>query len=226
MEIHCLYWNNTNPRMVAAHKSVIDKFELPVTYTERTIRHGLWMTLIMEESKADVVGFLDIDCVPTNREIVYDSALYALNSNSFIGNAQVTNCVAPATHVFAAPSFLFISRDCWLKLNRPSFLETPRSDVAEEISYLADEQHITYRALYPTHFESIPQEGAWRLNNYGHFGIGTLFEGGIYHLFQGRLENNLLLFEKRCAQIVDANFSTDGFFNARSFTPADAKGTS
>lgn len=208
-EIHCLSWENSNERILQAHKTVLEHFKIPVKYTIRTIPHGLWMDEMFNNSETEIIGFLDSDCVPTNKEIVSKAINYTIKNKSFIGISQVSNHINPRTHVYAAPAFFFMHRDCWNSLGRTSCIETRRSDVAEEISHIAEERGKTYRCLYPTHLERAPQGGLWRLNNYSYYGIGTHFQGGIYHLYQGRFSENIELFEKRCKEIVDGSFSTE-----------------
>jgi hypothetical protein len=219
LEIHTLSWPDNDPKMVAAHKAVTKYLELPVIYTEQKVMHGAWMNHILENSTADVLGFFDSDCVPTNKDIVMYAANYALAHQSFIGIAQASNHIAPKSHIFAAPAFYFIYREAWTRIGKPSFLETfpqgGRSDVAEEVSYRAEERGLRYKALYPTHFEREPVEGAWHLGNYGIYGVGSHFEGGVYHLYQGRFGNNSDLFVQRCADIVEGKFSTDGMISSK-----------
>ena len=49
------------------------------------------------------------------------------------------------------------------------------------------------------------------------YGIGTYYEGGVYHLFESRLNENTKIFEKRCEQILNDTFTTEGMINSRSF---------
>jgi hypothetical protein len=98
----------------------------------------------------------------------------------------------------------------------PSFSENSRSDVAEEVSYVAEAKGKRYRCLYPTRFDGIPLEGVWRLSNYGFFGIGTLFADKIYHLYQGRFNKNVELFCRRCDQIVEGKFDMSGMHDSLS----------
>ena len=210
-EIHTLAWENADARMVEAHQSVTRHFGLPVNYHRRTVPHGRWMDWVLERSATDVVGFLDLDCVPLNREVVVSAIQQAFHQNSFVGVAQATNHIPPKSHIFAAPAFFFIKADVWRALGKPSFAETPRGDVGEEVSYVAEEKGVRYRALYPQFYEAPAREGIWRLGNYGFYGIGTVFEGGVYHLYQGRFETNLERFVQRCGEIVAGTFSTEGF---------------
>jgi len=204
---HTLHWDNVDPRIIQSHKSVMNKFELPVSYTAANVPHGHWMNHICTNLDSDVFVFFDADCVPLDKAIVHESINYAAANDSFIGIAQASNHISPFNHIFAAPAFFVITKSCYESLGKPSFSENHRSDVAEEISHVADLAKKKYRCLYPTRYDGIPVEGApWRLSNYGYFGIGTLFADRVYHLYQGRLNQNIELFVKRCDQIVNGNF--------------------
>lgn len=214
IELHTLYWDN-GTRLVEAQKKVFEHFGVNVNYTHANgVGHGAWMNRVMDNTDSDVVGFIDNDCVVTNKDIIDHCAHYAFTHNSFIGAAQATNHIKPYSHIFAAPCFLFVSKKAYENLGRPTFAETPRSDVAEEFSYLAEEAALPYRALYPTHFEREPIEGLWKLSNFGYYGIGTHFMGGIYHLYQGRYNTNVELFEQRCEEIINGTFSLEGAHNS------------
>lgn len=210
VEINTLYWDN-GAYLIESHKKVTEHLKIPVNYHNVDgANHGLWMDYVLENSKSDIIGFLDNDCVPLNMEIVNSSIEYVTKYRSFIGVAQSSNHIYPYNHIFAAPSFFFISKKCWVDLGKPSFAENKRSDVAEEISYLAEENKVPYKAIYPTYYERSPLGGVWRLSNYGNFGIGTLFGDSIYHLYQGRYQQNADLFKTRCQDIVNGTFLTDG----------------
>lgn len=216
IEINTLYWTNTNPRMTESHKRVINHFELDVIYHEENSEHGAWMDRICSTSNADVIGFLDIDCVPLSKEKVDESINYVTTHDTFIGITQVANYIKPATHVYAAPAFFFITKSSWEKL-KTSFRDTKKTDVGESITYKAEETGMKFRFLYPTAYEDVPVGGVWPLGNYGFYGVGTVFDNACYHLYQGRMNNNIERFEKRCQQIVDGSFSTQGFTSSTDF---------
>jgi hypothetical protein len=202
-----LAWPNVDLRVVQAQSRVLNHFGLEVDYTMDSQAHGAWMNRTMASAENDLVGFFDVDCVPTNREIVDKAVEWARANRSFVGIAQASNHIKPASHIFAAPAFFVMHRDAWQELNRPTFSETPHSDVAENVSYAAENRGLKYRALYPTHYERESRDGIWKLGNYGVYGIGTHFKGGIYHLYQGRFNDNVELFVKRCDEIVKGRFS-------------------
>lgn len=213
-EIFTLYWDNSE-YLIDSHKKVTNHFNIPVNYHHvNGMQHGKWMDLVLKETKSDIVGFFDPDCVPLNIEIVNYAANYVAKNKTMIGCAQSSNHIFPYNHIFAAPCFFFIYRETWEKLGSPSFLENERSDVAEEVSRRFEENKVPYKALYPTHFEREPIEGVWRLSNYGYFGIGTVFANSVYHLYQGRYKQNAELFAQRCEDIISGKFSTEQFYSS------------
>jgi hypothetical protein len=207
--IHTLCCDNVAPSVLAAHQSVTEHFTLPMRYYRENTYHGAWMDRVIAAADEDVVGFFDVDAVPTNAEIVTTAAEYAVTRRTFIGNAQTSNHL-DRWHVFAAPSFFFISRAAWLTMQRPSFQDTHNCDVAQNISRTAERFGLDYRCLYPTHWERPTTEGVWKLSNYGHFAVGTHYHGGVYHLYQSRFNLNVALFVTRCAEITNGTFTTDG----------------
>lgn len=216
VEFNTLFWDNTPSDQITAHKEVTEHFKLPINYYESNIRHGLWMDHVCENSNSDVIGFFDADCVPLSRQAVLDAVSFVSANNTFLGIAQASNHIPPMTHIYPAPAFFFVSRKWWKEVG-VSFVESIRSDVCEEFTYASESKGKRYKCLYPTHFEREPVEGVWRLSNYGFYGIGTVFGNACYHLYQGRMKNNLELFLKRCKEIVGGSFSTDGFHSSTNF---------
>lgn len=213
VSIHSLYWDNGSV-LAESQKQVMDHFGVNINqYHLNGVGHGAWMNSIMDNAKEDVIGFIDNDCVITNKDIVSVACNYAFDKESFIGVAQASNHIKPCSHIFAAPAFLFISKECYLKMGSPKFSENYRSDVAEEFSYIAEDRGIKYRALYPTHYERESTDGLWALSNYGYYAIGTHFQGGVYHLYQGRYNINIELFKQRCSEIINGTFSLNGMRN-------------
>jgi hypothetical protein len=215
LTLNSLHWENYNQAIVKSQKQVFDKFEIPITYSKGNVRHDAWMDYICRTVEADVYFFVDADCVILNREIFDASLEYVLRNNTFLGTAQASNHIPPYSHVFAAPAFFMITRDCYRALGSPSFCMNQRSDVAEEVSYVAEEKAWPYRAIYPTRFDDVPVEGVWRLGNYGFYGIGTLFGSSIYHLYQSRLDRNVELFQRRCEQILKGEFDSSTMYDSQ-----------
>lgn len=217
VSINTFYYPGTNIEFVNAHKNVLKHFNIPVNYYEQQIHHAQFMEEVINRSDADVVGFLDIDCVPLTKDAVGDLVRYVVKNKSIAGNVQATNHLYPMSHLFIAPSCFFIWKPLYDAIGKPSFFPTQHTDVAQNVCRIAEEYGVRSKAFYPTHFEDEPEEGVWWLHNYGLYGVGTVFDGKFYHLFQSRFQKNVDLFIKRCSQIVNGTFSTDGMFNSRDF---------
>jgi len=210
-ELHSLAWPTADPRLAEHQAAVFRQFQLPLRQHCIQVDHGAWMDAVLAGSRADVVLFVDNDCVPLSRKVVLQALRYAAEQRSFLGLAQASNHINGGRHVFAAPAFLAVSRMAWKQLGRPSCRSNPRADVAEELSWCAEEQGLTYRAWYPTHYHHASSEGLWRLGHYGHFGIGSVFAERVFHLYQGRFAHNVDLFVQVCDQVCAGSFSTSGF---------------
>lgn len=218
VSLNTLYYPNSNPNFINAAKSVHDHFGLKVNYWEHQVRHGYWMDEVIRSTDADVVGFLDIDCIPLTKDAVSELVKFVVKNKSIAGCAQATNHIAPMTHVFVAPCCFFIWKPLYEALGRVSFMETNRSDVCEELCYVAESNGVRMKAHYPSFFEREPEEGVWRLGNYGLYGVGTTFANKFYHLYQSRFQSNVDLFIERCSQVVNGTFTTDGMYECTDFS--------
>lgn len=217
IEFNTLYWDNSPPEQIQAHKSVTEHLNIPVNYYPENTNHGLWMDRVCRTSTSDIIGFFDSDCVPINYEAVMECVRYVQKSKTFLGVAQASNHIPPKSHVYAAPAFYLIHKQAWEAL-QVSFTETRRSDVGEELTYVAESRGMRYRCLYPVTFEREPVEGVWPLGNYGYYGIGTTFGDVCYHLYQGRMGTNMQLFVDRCKEIVSGTFDNFNHINAQTFS--------
>lgn len=217
IEFHSFYWDNFNIDALNAHKKVMHHFGLNVQSTQENIQHGLWLDRIIGQAQSKVVAIIEPDRIPLNKQIIEQSIKYVLENDTFLGNAQVSNHIHPATHIFTSPAFFFITPSCYRKLGSPSFVSTDTYDVAEKLCYIAEERGIAYRTLFPTCFEREPSEGIWKLSSYGHYGVGTVFANSVYHLFQSRMSKNVELFIKRCNEVIEGKFDSSNFISSTSF---------
>ena len=217
IEVHSLHWDNVNAHMLDAHKQVMHHANIPINYHHLNgVNHGRWMEAVIKQSQSDVIVFFEPDCIPLNSNF-HEYVRYAHRNKTFVGIAQVSNHIPPKSHIYAAPGFYCISKEAYARLGSPSFTETRRSDTAEEISYLAEEVGLRYRALMPTYFHQEPEEGLWPLSNLGYYGIGTVFDDSIFHLYQSRMAQNVDLFVNVCKMVIEGTFSTESFVKATTF---------
>lgn len=217
VEFNSLHWDNVDRTMLDAHASVMDSMSIPVNYHNVNINHGQWMDHVVRTSTSDVIVVIEPDCIPLDKEKLFSYISYAYKKSTFVGIAQVSNHIPPKSHIYAAPGLFIIHKPVYDKLGKPSFSETQRSDTAEELCYIAEEKGVRYRALLPTYFEKEPSEGLWPLGPLGYYGIGTVFDNAVYHLYQSRKAENIELFVTRCKQVVNGTFSTQNFYPSAIF---------
>ena len=122
-EIHTLYWKDSDPKFYFYHSKIMKKNDINIHYTNENINTGKWMDEIINKSKSDIIGFIDIDCVVTNKYIVPKCINFLKKNKSIIGIAQVSNHIFPYNHIFVGPAFFFIHRQTWLDVGKPSFMQ-------------------------------------------------------------------------------------------------------
>jgi hypothetical protein len=172
--------------------------------------HGKTLNELIDKAyrlKYDVVLFMDIDAIPLSYEAIV-STLTKAHSGTIVGNVQRSNHIKNNEHVFVAPSFMGISPKVWHDLGRPSFSESFRGDVAEEVTYAAEEHNVPLHFYMPTTFETAPIEAPyWNLKTgWPVYGCGTTFADGrkpvTYHSFQISHGYNKANFIAKCKQIT------------------------
>ena len=202
IEIHTLQWPDADPRLADHQQRIFDAFNLPLNRHVCRIDHGLWLNAVLEQATAQVVMFVDNDCIPLQKGVVERAAHFAHEERSFVGVAQCSNHIPGAAGVFAAPAFLAVSPRAWHNLGRPDMRANRRCDVAEELSRAAEAAGLKYQAIHPTSFERAGQWGVYALGAYGPYGIGTVFGGCIFHLYEGRSRQNVDLFVQQCQTVI------------------------
>lgn len=213
VEFHSLHWDNFSKEMLLSHQKVMHHFNIDVKYHNENVKHGKWLDSIFANATKPIIAVIEPDLIPLNLDIVTTAINYVKQYDSFLGTAQSSNHIYPGSHIFASPAFFFMSNDCYMRMGKPSFVgKKHRYDVCENVSYTAEKLGIRFRTLLPTHFEKIPREGAWSLASFGNYGIGTVFDNSVYHLFQSRLSENIELFIRRCDEVIKGRFSTNGFY--------------
>ena len=219
--ITSIFMKNIDPNTVEQQKKVIDKFNKSnVEYYPvlSEAPHGYTMTKLMEllENKGhDAVLFLDIDCVPVN-ECAIDYMFKQAYAGKLIGDAQRSNHIENNQHVFAGAHNICLTIDTYKKIGSPSFYETPRSDVAEELTYKAEESKIEVELLMPLRYDAPPIRMAWETNTepfwrladgMPNYGIGSTYglEDGtelFWHCWQSFHPGQQERFMNKCKQLL------------------------
>lgn len=191
MKFYSYYTENLS-HIYEDHKKCCDKLGLEVVYykdkcytdyDEVYSAHGNFMTSVMEENE-EVIGFLDIDCLPHHKSNIEKAYNWAQKHNSFVGNAQSISHTQMRNRIYAAASFLIISKTAWKQLGSPSlcwFMQNNiQVDTAQILSLRADEIGFPYQLLYPIGYDG---DIAGILSGYGILGKGTLYPA-TYHYFR------------------------------------------
>ena len=215
MRVHTLAWPDVDTRMVNAHESVVRHFGLTASYYRIHMPHGEWMDKVCKdefETGAEVVCFLEIDCVPTCETIMARAYRWTKESRGVLGIAQSANHL-DSRHIYAGPAFYMVHRDAWQKVGK-TFSEQSDCDVAQLFTKSCEGLGVPVRCIYPTHYLYPADEGRWALGNYGYFGRGTHYSGGVFHMFQGRSNNAINTFVDVCGKITGNTFSTEGWYES------------
>ena len=205
ISINSLRWTNSDPAIMENHKKVYEHFGFSVAYTEENIPHWDWINRVLSTND-DVFIFVDCDCVPLNREVIIDAITYCLNGY-LVGNAQVTNCIKAKHDLFCAPSFLTISKQFYESIGKPNAKNDDKNDVAQAFTRAAVEHERRIKMYFPTSFQEVPLSGIWRLSSYGYYGVGTIYDNKIYHLYQMRHAKNIDLFVETCEYILSGHIN-------------------
>lgn len=220
VEFHSLHWDNFSTDILHAHQKVMQHFNIDVKYHAKNIKHGRWLNSVFANATKPIIAIIEPDLIPLNPDIVSTAIEYVQKYDSFLGPAQASNHIYPGSHVYASPAFFFMSNECYKRMGKPSFAsKKQRYDAGEKVSYTAEKIGIRYRTLLPTHFEKIPREGSWPLASLGNYGIGTVYDNSVYHLFQSRTAENIELFIRRCDEVIEGRFSVNKFYSSTEIIP-------
>ena len=180
-----LSWENIDPHIVECQKLAINALGYPINqHRIHGMGHGAWMEWVMREFRdVEVFLFIDADAVPLHKGAI-DHAILAAMSGKVFGCAQSANHIdSRKHHLYAGPFFLAVSRQTWERLGSPSLVHHHDRDVGQGLTLAAEEHGCEVELWYPSSVE-IPK---WPLGETGvHFGIGTVYNDSVYHLFESR----------------------------------------
>jgi hypothetical protein len=212
MKFHTFYTDNLPEKLIEDHQNVCNHIDLEVQYHSEEFTdydgvytaHGKFMTSVME--KEEVACFLDIDCLPHNKELIKKAYNWAVENKSFVGNAQNISHTQMRNHIYAAASCLIVTKDAWNILGNPDFSwfmqNNTQVDTAQILTLRADEIGFPYQLMYPIGYDEDDLSHCFvndygitthkkSLGSYGNYGIGTLYPA-TYHYFRiSEIQNQL-----------------------------------
>jgi len=220
--IASIFMKNIDQNIVSLQKRVVEKYNKSVIphyhiYTEASPGYTMDKLVdMLEQKKHDAVMFLDIDCLPLNNDALdyfFDQA-YA---GKIIGDAQRSNHIENNQHVFAAPHNVTFTIETYRNLGNPSFMPNYRGDVAEELTFKAEESNITIEILMPIKYDAPPIRMDWEpkdappywdlADGMPKYGIGTTFgaEGNemFWHMYQSFHPGQNERFIRKCEELLN-----------------------
>lgn len=203
--VYTCYMANISDEVLKLQAECVHKY-LPkgwefnqVLYTDS---HGHAMQRCTDSNKNPVTVFLDVDCIPLTKEsfrFLYDDRWSCVNG-ALVGCAQRANHIQNNKHIYAGPFCMSFLNETYKELGNPSFLETSRGDVGEELTYKWQENHKSVYLLWP----SDVQHPLWDLlDKTVQFGLGTTYESLFYHAFCARTTEGQGLFINQCNRILE-----------------------
>jgi hypothetical protein len=160
--------------------------------------HAASITKCVAESRDDIVIILDIDCIPLRATSLRLLKHFAAKS-ILVGAVQRANHINNDSHLYVGPFCMSFSRTVYDRLERPSFSETDRGDVGEELTYCWQNSGADVVFLWPSQVE----HPLWKLSGGANFGYGTTYDDLFYHAFCIREGLTNTSFLSRCKRVLD-----------------------
>ena len=209
VKFNTFYTDDIPSFVVDLHKEICKGFQFEVNYHVEKKKpvdekngyiypgyreHGEFMDHVLKTSEDEVVAFLDIDCLPTNKWNIEDTFNYVNSTKSFAGNAQNVSHQPSRNFIYAAASFLVIHKDSWKLLGEPSMIYQEKQngmllDTAARLTHRANQIGHDYQLYLPCGYD-LPFDTPVKLGPYGWYGRGTHYYN-TWHLFRvSEIHNN------------------------------------
>lgn len=227
--IFSIYFSNIPNELIRAQRVCIERL-LPKGWTfwqyhytagkPEYYHHAQAMKNCVESiaSENDVIMFLDIDCIPlTKTALPFLADQVAIGEGKgLVGVVQRANHIQNNKHLYVGPSCMAFSKAYYKEMGSPSFAETGRGDVAEELTYRWTEKsgHLAPAGKNPNSYSSNihfiwPFHVAyplWDLDFDIKFGIGTTYGAAgkgplFYHSFNARNAEMQKIFIDKCTEV-------------------------
>lgn len=227
--VFSIYFDNVSDDIARLQRKCVNRFlpkgwtywqHLHVPWKSERFPHAAAMTNCVSSvaNSNDLTIFLDIDCIPLCSESFthLEKVVNLHNGKALVGAVQRANHINNNRHLYVGPCCLAFSKSHYKKLGSPSFIETTRGDVAEELTYQWTEAgdknnkfsfglHQYSRDvnfLWPTSVHS----PLWDLEYGFKFGLGTTYgiddKDLFYHSFNVRHPEMQQLFVDKCNSVI------------------------
>ena len=195
------YMVNISTRVVLAQRRVLKLFTPPdiaILQIETSASHGVTMQNFIRNTRYRTILFLDIDCIPLHRNAI-GKLVELAEGGALAGNIQRSSHIQNDGHLFVAPSCMALMPALYREVGQPTFLETPRGDVGEELTYTMEQLGRPFHFLWPTKVDGEP---IWPLIDGISYGLGTTFGDSFWHSFHIRDRIYQERFVRRCEAVL------------------------
>jgi hypothetical protein len=202
--VFSVYMDNIDAEVLRYQKLCVQKF-LPANWDFNQVHakfdrhaHPNKMEECTEYCPSNVIVFLDIDCIPLT-DSAFPTLYEKAERHALVGAVQRANHIENGQHLYAGPFCMAFNKYMYYALGSPTFRETTRGDVGEELTYVWDKYKHEVQLLLPT----AVQEPLWNLVGNMRFGHGTTYANKFYHAFESRVSaHRQSAFIDRCKQVL------------------------
>jgi len=197
------YYKANIPRdILKAQKDVFNYFKLNIIQLQSELSHGDFLnnTIPKYLDKKLIVCF-DIDCVPLSKNAIISIIKDIDDENTLAGAIQTANHKQNGENIYVGPFFMGFSTKLYQALKPINFNADENHDVGGQFTKKCRENNKNIKYWYPTHVE-LPK---WKLYPNGYFGIGTTYNGLVFHNFEIRI-NAGYSFKRICKSITKGKF--------------------
>lgn len=214
-------------RVMEYQQKIFTRFNIPMNYVENDFNYfdfGQALDGFANATK-NVVDYwihFDIDAIPLRPDIVEEIYEKIKDKKTIWGCASQSNHIfvnGTKQHAYCNTSTFALSTEFYKKLGQPSFRNTNRGDMGEELTWKAQELGYTICLVYPRHFDGMTEEESKTyqvapysdLDNGFKFGMGTTYSDMVYHATMQIVPRSTDLFVAKCESLLN-QYSENSIF--------------
>lgn len=196
------YQKNIKKEIINSQKAVFNYLEIELIQCESEMSHGDFLTTAVPLylDKKLIVCF-DVDCVPLSKYAIISILKDIDDERTLAGAIQTANHKLEGKNIYIGPFFMAFSSKLFRSLRPIDFNEDSSHDVGGQITSKCLENGFNVKYWFPTDVQ-IPK---WYLYPNGYFGIGTTYNGLVFHNFEIR-KNLGISFKKMCSSILRGSY--------------------
>lgn len=180
IKIFSCYQNNISSKIIDYQRQVFDLFNIDLIQEHTNLNHSDYLDSKMFDMNFDTIVFFDIDCIPLKPGIIEYISEQLSDNNSIIGVEQANQTIG-SDFIFAGAPCFGVTKDVFLKLDKPSFRYTNRGDTGAEFTHMSKDKGVNVKLFNIK--TSLNKK--WKCGE-KRFGNGTIYDDLLYHQFEVR----------------------------------------